>query len=138
MTAPQTGLPASFGDRLALLLGRAWTAVSAELAVPVPVELTGPGGLLPSSFPAADAAAACISAALVAASLLHESRGGDRLPAGLDRGHVAAAVRSERFFRLGGQPARASRRCPGSSWPRTDGSEPTPTIPGTGRHCCGP
>ena len=42
-------------------------------------------------------------------------------PCALDRGHVADAVRSERYFRVAGQPAGASFAPLSRFWPTADG-----------------
>src|SRR5262245_16071815 len=62
--------------------------------------LTGDSEALPSRFAALETATACVAAALMAAAALH-TEGGTVDPS-LDRGHVAAAVRSEQYFRSGG------------------------------------
>jgi CoA transferase family III len=83
-----------------------WAAVSPG-TVAAPVEVTGTGGDLPSRFAVEEAAVACVGVALRAAAVLHERRGGPRLAVGADRGQVAAAVRSERYFSWLGRPAGA-------------------------------
>jgi crotonobetainyl-CoA:carnitine CoA-transferase CaiB-like acyl-CoA transferase len=90
------------------LLAEAWTAVSGDghPSAPLDLEITGrPGGRLPSRYAVEDAAVATIGAALLAARALHDSRGGDPPAVGVNRGHAAVAVRSERYFRYQGQPA---------------------------------
>src|SRR6185312_5004558 len=97
--------------------------------------ISGAPGNLPSRLPAEDVAIACAGAALLAAAALHVQRGGDSGSRGspvvrLDRGHVAAAFRSEAFLRVGGQPAgpgfaplsRFWRAADG--WVRTHGNYP--------------
>jgi hypothetical protein len=97
VSSPDPGHPAS-------LAGQLWAAVSPRPA-PVPAEVTGPGGSLPSRFAVQEAAVACVGVALRAAAALHERRGGARLAIGVDRDQVAVAVRSERYFRWRGREA---------------------------------
>jgi crotonobetainyl-CoA:carnitine CoA-transferase CaiB-like acyl-CoA transferase len=69
------------------------------------VEVTGEPGHLPSRLPVEDTAIACAGAALLAAAALHAGRGGTYLRVlRLDRGHVAAAFRSEAWLRVNGKP----------------------------------
>jgi hypothetical protein len=87
-------------------IDQGWAALAAGNdagAVREPVEVDGPGGDLPSHLPVQEVAVASISIALLAASALHRQRGGSRRRPALDRGHVAASVRSERYFRYRGQ-----------------------------------
>ena len=100
------------------LLAEAWSALSGEsggageVRLPAGLEVlwvSGAPGGLPSRLPAEDVALACAGAALLAAAALHAQRGGDSGSRGspvvrLDRGHVAAAFRSEAFLRVNGQP----------------------------------
>jgi hypothetical protein len=126
------------------LLAHAWTALDPDTD---PAETTGlpaglgvlwvsgPSGQLPSRLPAEDTAIACTGAALLAAAVLATQRGeasGSRgSPAArLDRGHVAAAFRSEAHLRVNGEPAgpgfaplsRFWRTADG--WVRTHGNYP--------------
>ncbi len=108
------------------LLDEAWTAVTdgdrGETRAPrAPLELTGPGGGLPSRYPVEATAVACIGAALLAAAAL--SRDGEAsLPTAiLDRRHVAMAVRSEAHFQHGGKPAGAGFAPLSRFWPCADG-----------------
>ena len=126
------------------LLAEAWAALSADSGeagdVRLPAGLkvlwvSGVPGHLPSRLPAEDVAIACAGAALLAAAALHAQRGGDCGSRGspvarLDRGHVAAAFRSEAFLRIGGERAgpgfaplsRFWRTADG--WVRTHGNYP--------------
>ncbi len=126
------------------LLAEAWAALSAdsdqagEARLPAGLEVlwvSGAPGRLPSRLPAEDVAVACAGAALLAAAALHAQRGGDCGSRGspvaqLDRGHIAAAFRSEAFLRVGGEPAgpgfaplsRFWRAADG--WVRTHGNYP--------------
>ncbi len=100
------------------LLAETWMAVAGDaaeaagVADPAAVTVTGAPGHLPAHFPVEDAAVATVAAALVAAAALHADRGGPRLDVRVDRGQVAAAVRSERLFATGPAapgPGRESR-----------------------------
>jgi crotonobetainyl-CoA:carnitine CoA-transferase CaiB-like acyl-CoA transferase len=122
-------------------LGQAWSAVAGETAVPAELHVEGPlAGELPSTLPVADAALACTGAALLAAAALgaqrssgpgsrgQRSRGG-RVVA-LRAEQVAAAVRSEAYLRVDGEPlgpgfaplSRFWRAADG--WVRTHGNYP--------------
>jgi crotonobetainyl-CoA:carnitine CoA-transferase CaiB-like acyl-CoA transferase len=87
-------------DLAAAAIEQAWTAVSGGAGSPEALEVGGAGGQLPSRFPVEETAVACVGVALLAAAGLHHSRGGKPGAAFVDRGQVAAAVRSERFFRV--------------------------------------
>ena len=126
------------------LLAEAWAALSADsdaagdVRLPAGLEVlwvSGAPGNLPSRLPAEDVAIACAGAALLAAAALHAQRGGDSGSRGspvvrLDRGHVAAAFRSEAFLRVDGAPSgpgfaplsRFWRAADG--WVRTHGNYP--------------
>jgi hypothetical protein len=126
------------------LLAETWTALSADSAedgdvrLPAGLEVlwvSGAPGRLPSRLPAEDVAIACAGVALLAAAALHAQRGGDGGSRGspvarLDRGHVAAAFRSEAYLRIGGERAgpgfaplsRFWRAADG--WVRTHGNYP--------------
>jgi hypothetical protein len=87
------------------LLEQAWSAVAGETAVPGELRVEGPpAGELPSTLPVADAALACTAAALLAAAALGARRSGGRRVVLLRAEHVAAAVRSEAYLRVGGEP----------------------------------
>jgi len=126
------------------LLAQAWAALDPDA---VPPEATGlPAGLevlwvsgspgqLPSRLPVEDTALACTGAALLAAAALSAQQGGIAGSRGsptarLDRGHVAAAFRSEAHLRISGEPAgpgfaplsRFWRTADG--WVRTHGNYP--------------
>ena len=135
------------------LLAEAWTALAADngdqnpkaphypddrLWLPAGLEvlwISGAPGYLPSRLPVEDVAIACTGAALLAAAALHSQRGGDCGSRGwptarLDRGHVAAAFRSEGYLRINGEQAgpgfaplsRFWRAADG--WVRTHGNYP--------------
>ena len=102
-----------------------WEAVHAESVVPaaippISVHVADRPEGLPSRLPVREAALATVSTALLAALELHHQRGGP-LAHGieLDAGHVAAAVRSERYVRLGGRPASSGSFAPLSRFWRT-------------------
>jgi len=125
------------------LLAEAWTALAsdgpgADPRLPAGLEVlwvSGAPGHLPSRLPVEEVAIACTAAALLAAAALHAQRGGDCGSRGsptarLDRGHVAAAFRSEAYLRINGeQPgpgfaplSRFWRAADG--WVRTHGNYP--------------
>ena len=129
------------------LLAEAWAALAdtdgahpdgLDTRLPAGLEvlwISGTPGHLPSRLPVEDMAVACTAAALLAAAALHAQRGGDCGSRGsptaqLDRGHVAAAFRSEAHLRIGGEQAgpgfaplsRFWRAADG--WVRTHGNYP--------------
>ena len=107
------------------LLAEAWSALVGEHGPPPPAlrdeAVTGPSGGLPSAFRVEDTAVACVAAALGAAAELSRSRGGSLPVIGLDREHVAAAVRSERYFRVGGGGGGMGFAPLSRFWPTADG-----------------
>jgi crotonobetainyl-CoA:carnitine CoA-transferase CaiB-like acyl-CoA transferase len=92
--------------RTRALVEQAWMAISGATGGGTALEVGGTGGQLPSRFPVEETAVACVGAALLAAAGLHQSRGGTVGTAYVDRGQVAAAVRSERFFEVEGRETR--------------------------------
>ena len=125
------------------LLAEAWAALASDGAgsgqrLPAGLEVlwvSGAPGHLPSRLPVEEVAIACTAAALLAAAVLHAQRGGDCGSRGsptarLDRGHVAAAFRSETYLRINGEQAglgfaplsRFWRAADG--WVRTHGNYP--------------
>jgi len=133
------------------LLAGAWAALAAadgdaapdgadgaDLRLPAGLEVLWVGGApghLPSRLPVEEVAIACTGAALLAAAALHAQRGGDCGSRGsptarLDRGHVAAAFRSEAHLQINGEQAgpgfaplsRFWRAADG--WVRTHGNYP--------------
>ena len=109
------------------LIGQAWRAVTegdpaASASCPPPPEVTGAPGRLPSAFAVEELAVASVATALLSAAALAGHRGGPVPTVTVDRGHVADAVRSERFFSVGDvPPAPASPRCRASGQRRTGG-----------------
>jgi crotonobetainyl-CoA:carnitine CoA-transferase CaiB-like acyl-CoA transferase len=92
------------------LIAQTWAATAGEgegalPEAPARLRVTGASGHLPSRYPVEDAAVACVGAALLAAAALWRQRGGPEPDVTVDRAHVAAAVRSESFFRRGDRPA---------------------------------
>ena len=84
--------------------------------------VTGDAGRLPSRLPVEDVALACAGAALLAAAALQAGRGGPVPQAlQLDRGHVAAAFRSEAWLRIRGKPAGAGFAPLSRFWRAADG-----------------
>jgi crotonobetainyl-CoA:carnitine CoA-transferase CaiB-like acyl-CoA transferase len=109
------------------LIDQAWAAVTADddgtdLARPATVEVTGPWGRLPSRFAVEETAVASVGVALLAAVALSGQRGAVVDTVRLDRGHVADAVRSERFFSTGSGPGGGASFAPLSRfWTAADG-----------------
>lgn len=103
------------------LVHEAWTALTAADgdALPVPVEVSGRGGHLPSRFAVEEIATVCVATALRAAAALAPA--GASGPIGLDRAHVADACRSERFFALDGRTAGSRFASLSRFWPAADG-----------------
>jgi len=90
--------------------------------LPVDLEVTGEPGRLPSRLPVEDVAIACAGAALLAAADLHARRGGTApASARLDRGHLAAAFRSEAYLRVNGERVGAGFAPLSRFWPAADG-----------------
>lgn len=103
----------------ARLLAEAWAALDMDPRDPdepgepggsAALRVTGDPGRLPSRLPVEDTAIACAGAALLAAAALHGQRDGSGWGGGsgsrtgwLDRGHVAAAFRSEAYLRVNGE-----------------------------------
>jgi hypothetical protein len=85
------------------------------------VTVTGAAGHLLSHLRAEDTAVAAVALAVVAARLLHRSRGALSYRLELDRSDVSAAVRSERYFIRRGRPAGASFAPLSRFWPTADG-----------------
>jgi hypothetical protein len=108
------------------VIAAAWAAVTSgepePVPLPRPVRFTGQRGHLQSHFPVEEIANAGVAVALLAASALSAQRGGGAPTVGLDRGHAADAVRSERFFSVGGRSAGAGFAPLSRFWPAADGS----------------
>jgi hypothetical protein len=88
---------------------------------PAPLEVTGPSGQLSSTFAVEAVAMACVASALSAAACFQGQRGGSTARVVLDRNHVAAAVRSERYFLRGESSAGAGFDPLSRFWPAADG-----------------
>jgi hypothetical protein len=103
------------------LIEESWAALTAgdDDVTPAPVAVSGRAGRLPSRFPVEEVAIACVATALRAAVALQP--GGSSQPVRLDRGHVADACRSERFFAVDGRAAGASFAPLSRFWPAADG-----------------
>ena len=132
----------------ARLLDEAWAALGGG-ETGTELQVTGVRGSLPSHLPVEDTAIACAGAALLAAADLQAQRGGPvARTVRLDRGHVAAAFRSEAYLRLNGVaagagsrarsgpkrsggPSRRARRWPRPGWSRAAAS--ARRRPGAGR-----
>jgi CoA-transferase family III len=103
------------------LLAEAWTALGGGSPLPA-LQVTGAPGQLPSHLPVEDTALACAGAAVAAASVLQAQRGGTPPRAArLDRGHVAAAFRSEGRVQLNGQAVGAGFAPLSRFWRASDG-----------------
>ena len=105
----------------ARLLGEAWAALGGG-EPGTELQVTGVPGSLPSHLPVQDTAIACAGAALLAGAGLRARRVGP-VPrtAQLDRGHVAAAFRSEAYVRLNGVAAGAGFAPLSRFWRTSDG-----------------
>jgi crotonobetainyl-CoA:carnitine CoA-transferase CaiB-like acyl-CoA transferase len=106
------------------LIRRAWAELVTDAApggAPEPVEIIGGRGVLRSRFPVEDVAVASVALAMSAASVLHRQRGGAFGKPRLDRSHVAAAVRSERYFRRARRSGAAGFASLSRFWPTADG-----------------
>ena len=105
----------------ARLLGEARTALGGG-EHGTELQVTGVRGSLPSHLPVEATAIACAGAALLAAADLKARRGGPvaRI-ARLDRGHVAAAFRSEAYLRLDGAAPGAGFAPLSRFWRTSDG-----------------
>jgi crotonobetainyl-CoA:carnitine CoA-transferase CaiB-like acyl-CoA transferase len=105
-------------------LGHAWDALvrgAQPAESPGAVEITGPGGQLASNLPVEQTAAACVALALMAGASLHRPRVRPGVDLTIDRAQLAAAVRSERYFRRGDSPAGAGFAPLSRFWPTADG-----------------
>ena len=85
------------------------------------VFVTGSAPELRSRLRVTEAAIGCVGTALAAASVLHRARTGIDLSVRIDRGQVAAAMTSERHFRVRGRPAAVGFAALSRFWPASDG-----------------
>ncbi len=83
--------------------------------------VVGQGGHLASRLPVERVAVASVGAALLAAASLARSRGSRSQTASVDRGAVAAAVRSERYFLVDGKSAGMGFAALSRFWPAETG-----------------
>ena len=105
-------------------LAKAWADLTAgdPWAPAAPsLDVTGESGHLVSHLAVGDVALAAIGTALRAASAFGQQRGAPESGVTVDRSHVAAAVRSERHFRIAGQPGRAPFAPLSHFWRTADG-----------------
>jgi crotonobetainyl-CoA:carnitine CoA-transferase CaiB-like acyl-CoA transferase len=107
------------------LLTEAWDALALggePVKVPCDLEVRG-AGRLQSRLPVEDTAIACIGTALLAAAALQAQRGAasPSLSAALPREDVAAAVRSEAYLRLDGEPVATGFAPLSRFWRARDG-----------------
>ena len=98
----------------------AYAAVTGRSPVARP-DIRGRPGRLASQLAVEDVAVACVATALLAAADLEHLRTARRPEVAIERAHVAAAVRSERYFRIGGNPAGAGFALLSRFWPTADG-----------------
>jgi crotonobetainyl-CoA:carnitine CoA-transferase CaiB-like acyl-CoA transferase len=105
-------------------LARSWaeliTGDSTGQAAPS-IDIAGESGHFRSRLPVDEVAVAAVATALRAAVALGQQRSGRAPAVTLDRAHVAAAVRSERYFQIGGQAAGASFAPLSRFWRTADG-----------------
>src|SRR5688500_9540402 len=107
-------------------LRTAWRAVTADDdSAPDLPEVTGTGdsGVLASALAVEDVAVASVATALASASRFGADRAaaGSAPPVTLDRGHLAAAMTSERWFRHGDRAAGAGFAPLSRFWKAADG-----------------
>ncbi|HEY2477156.1 MAG TPA: CoA transferase [Solirubrobacterales bacterium] len=102
-------------------LGTALRAVGMPAELGSRLELGGERGSSAPRLEVEEFGGACVGAALLAAGRLHEARTGEWLAPSLDRGHLRAALVSERLFRAGGEPAGAGFAPQSRFWPAADG-----------------
>ncbi len=100
---------------------KSWMALTSgdDDVVSPPVEVSGTRGHLRSRFAVEDIAIACVATALRAAVALQP--GESSAPVRLERGHVADAFRSERFFLLDQKAAGAGFAPLSRFWPAAGG-----------------
>lgn len=103
------------------LLDEAWAALTGGGVERAELHIQGETRALPSRFAVTDTAVACVGVALTAAAALRSQRGAPVPALHLDRRHVAAAVRSERYFRVGDQPTGMGFATLSRLWPTADG-----------------
>ncbi|NMP23610.1 CoA transferase [Sulfobacillus harzensis] len=84
-------------------------------------EVTGQSGRLPARHPVEAAATATIAVALMAAATLEQARGRSTPTIEMDRGHVAAAMRSGSWFRYQGRSLGMDFAALSRFWPTKDG-----------------
>ena len=102
------------------MIDEVWAAVAGDAPRPE-VSVTGSPGALPSALPTGTVATATVHSALAAAGALLGHRNGRAPTLALDREHVAEAVRSERVFRVDGNPAGAGFAELSRFWRTADG-----------------
>ncbi len=102
------------------LVADAYTAVTGGADPPAAV-IRGARGQLPSRSATDDVAVACVAAALLVAADLQGLGTGMRPVVELDRAHVAATARSERYFRVAGAAVGAGFAPLSRFWRTADG-----------------
>jgi CoA-transferase family III len=103
------------------VMNESWAALTSgdDDVASAPVLVSGPGGHLASRFAVEDIATASVATALRAVTALHPKL--QSTPIRLERGHVADACRSERFFSVEGKPSGAAFAPLSRFWPVADG-----------------
>lgn len=102
-------------------MDEAWQAVVCGQPTAAPgLGVTGGPAGLPSAFDVEGVAVASVASALLAASALAAGMG-TAAPVSVDRGHVAAAMRSERSFRIGDTTAPPGFHPLSRYWRAADG-----------------
>jgi len=81
----------------------------------------GGAAVLPSRLPVGDTAVACVVEALTAAALLQQQRCGSEPDARIEAAQVAAAVRSETYLQVNGQPVGSGFAPLSRFWRAADG-----------------
>ncbi|HET6503984.1 MAG TPA: CoA transferase [Amycolatopsis sp.] len=94
--------------------GEVWQGLTGERLRPAALDVSGEESVLPGPFRVAEAAAAAIGVATLAAAELLRLTGIEPGRVSVDRRHAAAAFRSERYLRVDGEP-------PGDVWAALSG-----------------
>jgi CoA-transferase family III len=103
------------------LIAEAWTALTDDRVERGVVDIDGHTRALPSRFAVSETAVASVTSALAAAGALHRQHTARMPRMRLDRRHVAAAVRSERYFRVGDRAAGMGFATLSRLWHASDG-----------------
>lgn len=108
-----------------------WLAAGLPAAALDRLQLSGADPVLPSSFAVGTAAQASLGASALAAAMLWQQRSGRWQDVAVDMRHAVAEFRSERYLRVGGEPAPEFRdkvsglyRCGDGRWVRVHANFP--------------